>query len=194
MTVLLEIKKKENLDALQGLFLGLLEELEVYEDNDKLRNLTGQLRETTESWIASQEPKIPIDQKEFKWLKKVINIYSDLVDEKDFDKNIINTYLLDKPGSMIEIFNKDPVKINEFIDELNTFFFVDFIITNSGNEYTWTIYISRLKDRNETAVAHHHKYNGIHNYYANSIGSYSGYTSKQTWHYCKVNKFHDLIK
>ena len=195
MTVIPEIKKEENLDILQKRFFNLLEELEIYEVKEKLVSLSKQLREITEDWHTSLEPKIPLNEEDLEYLKKLVGTHSDLVDGKDFEENIINAYLLNKPGSSFQIDRGDPKRIDNFIAELRPYFFVDFIITTSmQSKYTWTIYISRLKDRNEMAVAHHHKYNGNHNLYANSIGSYSGYTSKQTWHYCKVEGFHDLIK
>ncbi|KKM63311.1 hypothetical protein LCGC14_1512720 [marine sediment metagenome] len=195
MTILVDIKKKKNLEALQNSFLSLIEESEGFEDKEKAVSLSKQLRKTTEEWHASFEPKIQFEEKKIIQLKEDIDTYSDLIDEKAFKKNVMNTYLLNKPGSSIGIHNKNPVRIDEFIAGLNIYFFVDFIISSSmKSEYTWTIYISRLKELNKMAVAHHHKYNGNHNFYADAIGFLSGYTPKQIWNHCQEKGFQDLIK
>jgi len=185
MTVISEIKKEENLDKLQELFLNVLEELEIF-GGEKLESLSRQLRKVTEDWHTSLEPKIPIKEKDIEFLEDIVTTNFELVGEKSFEEDVINAYLLDKPGSSIEIHNKDPRSIKKFIDNLRNFFFVDFVInTSENNEYCWIIYISRLKRLNEMAVAYHHKYNGIHNFYADFIGLFSGYTAKQAWNYCQ---------
>ena len=122
-------------------------------------------------------------------LKNELDKYEEFFNELgyDFYDQIIDAYLLKKPLTGIEFFNKE-WNLDPFIASLSKFFFVE-ICYGKKKGYFAEVYVSRFKTILD--VAQQYRLDGI---FVDLEGLFYGYSPKEIFDYCVRKQLTHLIK
>ena len=126
-------------------------------------------------------------------LNEIIEKYNNLYEEKDIEHLILQAYTLDKVLTEIEIFKKDIDEVLRYIDELEKFFFVDYLNHSKRNKkFTGVVHITRFLSVLDVVkeFGHLQPYEDYHDL----RGILFGYSLKEIAEFCIKNKSNGLIK
>lgn len=125
-------------------------------------------------------------------LKKELDKYQTLFRDSDYKavyEEIFDAYLLKKPLTGIEFYDKDS-NINPFIISMSRFFFVGIIpIEKTSTNYSAEIFVTRFKNILDIAL----KYK-LDDNIADLTGLIYGYSPKEIFDYCVKRQLTHLIK
>lgn len=121
-----------------------------------------------------------------KELRILIEKYDDLPAEQGIMDLIIQAYRLEKPLTGVEIFEKDPRRVESFINGLQDFFFVEVYRDEEDykEEFNGEVYLSRFQTLVEVAVG----YDKLSDEVADLAGILFGYNPREVYEYCQEQR------
>jgi len=140
-----------------------------------------------------------INEKRIKRLERILANYSDIFSEIGIKDLIMKAFSFEKPLTCIEIYNEDNDRVEQFMKELENFFFVGRTYFEPDSQefgFSGLIFISRFKNLLDVILSYTNDHNGFLDKFADLSGIMFGYSSEEVVKYCsqeRLKKF-NLIK
>lgn len=131
-------------------------------------------------------------------LEQILANYSNMFSDVEAEEDIMKTFRFEKGLAEIEVHNQKIETIEEFINELRDFFFINKVSFDSEHPsvFSGSLYISRFRNIFDAMMIFGRKHNGLLDAFADLCGIFFGYSFKEVAEYCsaeRLKKF-NLIK
>ncbi len=140
-----------------------------------------------------------VSEERIKKLEKILANYPDILSELRIKDQIIKAFKFEKPLTSIELYDKEPERIEKFLEDLEDFFFigqVPFFAESQESTFSGLIFLSRFRNLFDVAMNYANKHNGLLDEFADLSGILYGYPSEEVARYCseeRLRKF-NLLK
>ena len=128
-----------------------------------------------------------INEKRVKRLERILANYSDILSEFGIKEQIIKAYSFEKPLTSIEVYSEDNDRVEQFVKELENFFFVGRTYFEPDSQefgFSGLIFISRFKNLLDVVLNYANDHNGLLDKFADLSGIIFGYSSEEVVKYC----------
>lgn len=137
-----------------------------------------------------------INEEKIKKLETVLTNYPDILSEFGIKKQIIKTFKFEKPLASLELYDKNTQKVAQFIEDLESFFFVGNTYFESESQevgFSGLIFISRFKNVFDVAINYPKKLKSLLDEFADLSGILFGKSPKEVAQYCSEQFSNDKM-
>lgn len=134
---------------------------------------------------------VNISEERIKKLEKVLANYPDILSEYGIKNQITKAFKFEKPLASIELYDKKIQKVEQFMEEMEDFFFVGNTHFESESQefgFSGLIFVSRFKTVFDVAINYARKHKSLLDEFADLSGILFGKSPKEVAQYCSEER------